>query len=114
MKALVVRILLLMLPLQFLWAGAALACQHEPDPGATHFGHHAVAKSQVDPAGDTKPPVSGGDCSVCHLASSQPPFAEAVVMLLDGADAPQRGTSLRPTGQHADIPDRPDWQPLLS
>ena len=111
MKKLVVRFLLLLLPLQFLWAGAALACQHEPERTAIHFGHHSVAKSQSDQKGDTRLPVTGGDCSVCHLAPSQVALADVIVTLVGGKDIPPVGASPRPIARWPDRPDRPNWHP---
>ena len=87
-----------------------MACQHEPNANAVHFGHHIVAKSQADQNFDTKLPAAGGDCSVCHLASSQFAFADIVVMLVDGKDTPPPGPAPRPTRLRPDLPDRPNWR----
>ena len=110
MYRLFTRLMLALLPLYFLWAGAALACQHEPNANAVHFGHHAAAKSQADQNGDTKLPAAGGDCSVCHLASSQLAFADVVVMLVGDKDTPPLGAAPRPTMLRPDLPDRPNWR----
>lgn len=111
MRALVLRLLLVLLPLQFLWAGAALACQHEPNPTAMHFGHHTVAKSQADQSGDTKPPPSGTDCSVCHLASSQFVFADAASFVVSASEAPALTATPRLATRGPDRPERPNWHP---
>lgn len=111
MKALVLRLLLLLLPLQFLWAGAALACQHEPSPTALHVGHHAVAKSQVESGGDTKPPSGGSDCSVCHFGSSALADADAVTFSVGTSEAPALATTLRLATRWPDRPERPNWHP---
>lgn len=111
MRVVVVRLLLLLLPLQLLWAGAALACQHEPNPTATHFGHHAFAKTQADQTGDTKVPSAGSDCSVCHLASSQLILSDAMTFRLGGNLVPAVGATPSLTLAWPDRPERPNWHP---
>lgn len=72
-------ILLLVLPLQAVWAAGAPYCAHETTPaGSGHFGHH----EHVHVAGDRTAPATGADdlddgsgayhadCELCHLSAS--------------------------------------------
>lgn len=64
-------LLLLVLPIQAVWAAASSYCQHEQGAATSHFGHHAHAH-KVAMKGD-----SGGgaastfhaDCAFCHLGA---------------------------------------------
>ena len=103
--------MLLLLPLQFVWAGAALACQHEPDPSAVHLGHHSIPKSSTDQSSGSNGPATGNDCTVCHLASVQPPLADAVALFpVDGFTRCNRQLILS-ASQFPDAPERPNWNP---
>ncbi|MCC6245308.1 MAG: hypothetical protein IT353_20870 [Gemmatimonadaceae bacterium] len=111
MKKIIVALMLLLLPLQFVWAGAALACQHEPDPSAVHLGHHSIPKSSTDESGGSNGPAAGNDCPVCHLASVQPPLTDAVDLLpVDGLTRCTRQLAF-PTSPFPDAPERPNWNP---
>ena len=74
-KALVL-ILLVLLPIQFVWGAATGYCQHETRTSDTHFGHH-VHEHQAKLATRLKDSAEvdrsiGGDhpeCPSCHLTS---------------------------------------------
>lgn len=74
-KALVL-IMLVLLPIQFVWGAATGYCQHETRTADTHFGHH-VHEHQAKPATGSKDLAKadrsiGGDhpdCPSCHLTS---------------------------------------------
>lgn len=73
----VTAILLVVMPLQLAWAGAAVYCGHESAvAGAKHVGHHEHAH-QPGNAGTSAPvvdaDVSGAfhaDCETCHFGAS--------------------------------------------
>lgn len=76
MRRALIICLILMLPLQWVWAAAAGTCQHESSDAATHFGHHAhkhsLAITAPDSGGEQATP--GGDhadCGVCHLSAAK-------------------------------------------
>lgn len=74
-KALVL-LMLVLLPIQFVWGAATGYCQHETSTADTHFGHH-VHEHQAKPAAGAKDASEadrsiGGDhpdCPSCHLTS---------------------------------------------
>lgn len=104
-------LLLVLMPLQSVWAAAAAYCQHEEGRTAQHVGHHAhehhgaaSGHGQDGNAGDFD-----GDCGHCHLGGVPllPPAAvlPAVVPVADlHAPAASRFRSVDP----API-ERPNW-----
>lgn len=105
--------LLLLLSLQFLWAGVALACQHETDPTAVHLGHHSSAKANTDPSDGSNGPGPGGDCAICHLTSIKLYGLGAVAVppangLTLSDPAAKLFVSHFPSG-----PERPNWIPSV-
>ena len=105
--------LLLLLSLQVLWAGAAVACQHEPDPTAVHLGHHSAANANTDLGDRSNGPGPGGDCAICHLSSIK--FYGLVTIAAPPAHGPTRPdpdarifVSHFPSG-----PERPNWIPSV-
>lgn len=74
MRRLVLVLLIVLMPLQAVWAAAANACGHEPTIGKTHFGHHEHAQTAAVQASDhaVSDDVAdadwscGADCSTCH------------------------------------------------
>src|SRR5690606_9514911 len=110
--------LLICLPLQFVWAGAAPYCAHEPDRAVSHFGHH-VHQHAADSAGHADPDAletsqsaaaDDADCGYCHLSCQAPVLTAPpqVPALQDNlADAAP------PFPFSSRIPDRllrPDWR----
>lgn len=79
MRRILVILMLVLLPFQFVWGAATSYCQHEQGAGVGHFGHH-VHKHQGkvlkvgEPTPDTKTITSYGDldCASCHLTSVSP------------------------------------------
>ena len=71
MRRALVIVMMLLLPLQSVWAAAASVCGHETGR-ASHFGHHEHAHQDVGDVqrdGDASgaQPVGGhADCGVCH------------------------------------------------
>ena len=99
MRRFLILLFVLLLPLQFAWAGAAAYCSHDgQQDGANaasaqwHFGHHSHAhrgeaadhRAAADIDSDSGKDGSGKiklpdlDCAVCHFAGAQlvlPDFA---------------------------------------
>lgn len=109
-------LLLVVMPVQFVWAAAAPYCAHETTESASkHFGHH-FHKHQGSTTSDTSKASGstglGGDdvdCAVCHLGCIQPPLSSYAVP----GDAPSV-TVLPMVAQHPGAAlveriERPKW-----
>lgn len=106
--------LMLLLPLQSVWAAASAYCQHEQGVATQHFGHHTHQHQASTDGNDGtgKSPLNvHADCSICHL--SCPAAAESVrstIVTASGslavADQPDALSSVFP-----DHPERPKWVP---
>lgn len=74
-RRLLILFLVLVLPLQFAWAGAAAYCQHESGSAAKHFGHHEHQHhgGNADTSKLGKPQFAGADadCQTCQFAAAQ-------------------------------------------
>lgn len=70
-KRLLFVLLMLILPLQAVWAAASAYCQHEQGTATQHFGHHAHQHQAADKSDSGNIPASGfhGDCAFCHLGA---------------------------------------------
>lgn len=109
-------LLLVVMPVQFVWAAAAPYCGHETSESASkHFGHHfhkhqGSTTSDASKAGGAG--VLGGDdvdCVLCHLGCIQPPLNGYAVP----GDAPSVFV-LPMVAQHCGVPlpdriERPKW-----
>lgn len=123
MRRLVALLLLVLLPLQAIWAAAAPYCQHEAEAASHHIGHHQPEHAHapaVDATGSHGTPgdqdgnaASGThtDCHTCHggtvLAHEVRPLQ---VMLTATQPVPTavHGLPAPPTER----PDRPSWPAL--
>ena len=109
-------LLLVLLPLQFTWAAAAVYCQHEAAPAARHVGHHEHEhEDAVQAKKDTRDAVklakftSDNDCGSCHLTALKPLQAEPLaVPALNGRQAPA-GTVHPLQTREPDRLERPNW-----
>lgn len=123
MRRFVALLLLVLLPLQAIWAAAAPYCQHEAQAASHHIGHHqpehahAPAVDATDSHGTASDQDGNAassthtDCHTCHggmvLAHEVRPLQ---VMLA--------ATQPVPTSVHglpappAERPDRPSWPAL--
>ena len=111
MKRLVLMFLMLMLPLQFSWAGVSAYCQHETSATAQHVGHHDHQHQKSPDTGDDggAPDKAHADCGYCHLAHScaAVPAVSMPAFVRDGmAIDPQPET---PRSYFPDGPERPNW-----
>jgi hypothetical protein len=112
-------LMLVILPLQSVWAAAASYCRHETGLAAKHYGHHDHQHRQTNAGGksDQKPgtaPTLGvdTDCSVCHL-STAPSLASNGLISVASLDAPPQFAYHRSDLSHIPAgPERPD--PLLA
>jgi carbon starvation protein CstA len=112
-KKLILIFLLMLLPLQFSWAAAAVYCQHEQEQTTHHFGHHSHQhEAKADPSDDNADHSAKvhDDCGYCHLSCQ----ASFVMASFDIA-APDGWTYLElyPISYSSHLPDgpkRPDWR----
>ncbi|MFZ5508695.1 MAG: hypothetical protein ACOZCP_01445 [Pseudomonadota bacterium] len=110
-KRLLFVLLMLILPLQAVWAAAGAYCQHEQGQAAWHFGHHDH-RHKASP-GDGEQGNPGGtadtDCGYHHASDSK--------TVLPSADAAVPDTSTqfscfrlpRLSDLAPDEPERPNW-----
>ena len=135
MRRLVALFLLVLLPLQAVWAAAAPYCQHEGDVASRHIGHHepehgqhaAVAAEAAEAADAAHAPHTGAatgeagdeglggdahsDCHVCHGGT----VLTHVVQTLQWASTPSLLAPEPARGQPAppgERPERPKWPAL--
>ncbi|WP_167758753.1 DUF2946 family protein [Zemynaea arenosa] len=110
-------LLLLIVPLQFSWAAASIACTHESGKGSMHFGHHIhVHKAHSETKDDKgaggaakKPPGSDSDCPFCHAFSASPNGESLAGLPADiNGDPVSSAIELHPN-LHPDLPERPNW-----
>jgi hypothetical protein len=114
MKRLALIFLMLLLPLQSVWAAAGAYCQHEQGASVQHFGHHAHQhKTSADRNDGTgKSPLSvHADCGICHLScpvvtESDRPICVPASGSLAVSNNPDVFSSV-----FSDNPERPKWVP---
>ncbi len=110
MRKVLALLMLVILPLQFAWAGAAVYCQHEASQSAQHFGHHVHVDQPTDGDQAKSAGGAGADCSY-HLPAARCGFdvlglAEPALAEVRNASPPPSFTSFIPDGL-----ERPDRQP---
>lgn len=124
MRRLLAVFLLVLLPLQFTWAAAAIYCAHEREVETSHVGHHEhrhdASDSSVDsaePAADTASTdasASDGqhaDCGVCHLSGAQKSIMRGIRVPADTAgQVAQMDVSHAYTSHPRERIERPNWQ----
>lgn len=108
-------LLLMLLPLQAIWAAAAPYCQHEESPTAMHVGHH-THEHQGSEADDQKPSSSSSfadhaDCHVCHGAAAAVPALTGSSAIAGHTDAVAAWLQSLPRPP-VFPPDRPNWSRL--
>jgi hypothetical protein len=91
-KALVL-IMLLLLPIQFVWGAATGYCQHETRTADTHFGHHvhehqAKLATRLKDSAEVDRSIGGDhlDCPSCHLTSVSAVLYQVPLMAGSQAD----------------------------
>lgn len=121
MRRWIALLLLVLLPLQAVWAAAAPYCQHEGDPAPQHIGHHQPEHGPHAPHADPAPDETGdaspgsdahSDCHVCHGGTVLPHVVETVQWAAGPSlpdPEPARGQPAPPSER----PERPKW-PVLA
>lgn len=118
MSRLLFLLLVLVLPLQSVWASAARYCQHETATNSEHFGHHehqhkaAATEDSNKPATDAKT-ITDLDCGLCHsLGSVAAPVWVSTASLPVPAALPPPTLSLPMASALLKAPERPKWERL--
>lgn len=112
MRRILFALLLLILPLQSVWAATAGYCLHE-SKAASHMGHHAHKHPQAkaERGGEAKSTSPSGidtDCATCHLGATPLLLGTSVPPLLSRS-APPRFVYFRANLSHIPPgPERPD------
>lgn len=111
-------LLLLWLPLQFVWGAAASFCQHEQGQGISHFGHHShkhqskAVSASGESTPDKKSSLAGDDfdCDYCHMGCAQPLASEVSARCDIEASQHLAATSTEGHSPHVpDLIERPKW-----
>jgi len=122
MRRLLLIFLVVLLPLQFAWAGAAAYCSHEQADSQQeytwHFGHHAHEHKADNSHDDSARPAKSaklpdGDCNACHFPGSHGLFGE--MRLTSGHHFVTVRYRLRDSAFGsipAPVPERPQWRGL--
>ncbi len=111
-------LLLVLLPLQAIWAACAPYCQHEQGAAALHPGHHAHEHEASGPDGDTAsltdslPGMDDRDCHACHGACAA--LVPAIAPAAAAFAGPEPGADARPALPAPPLfrPERPKWRAL--
>ncbi|ATE62078.1 hypothetical protein [Thauera sinica] len=114
MRRLAALFLLVLLPLQALWAAAAPYCQHERAPATVHFGHHAH-EHEASGSGTPAMPLPGGDhgdCHACHGWCSALPVTDEAAHADPGRPMHELGRLHALPSPPPSLPERPDWLTL--
>lgn len=89
----VVLILLVLLPIQFVWGAATGYCEHETRTADTHFGHHvhehqAKLPTRSKDSAEVDRSLGGDhpDCPSCHLTSVSAVLDQVALMAGSQAD----------------------------
>jgi len=111
MRRFLFLLMIVLLPLQSVWASAAAYCQHEAGAAkVTHFGHHehehrASAEKRTDGS-----LIPDQDCMICHLIAcpSVLPIAPVVAAPAARPHATPAATFAVMSARVAE-PERPNW-----
>ena len=113
-RALIIMMLFL-LPLQLVWAGAATYCEHHAEAHQPHFGHHdghhhaTVGDAQSDGDAASVGAAADVDASHCHGTCAA---LLTVRLQVPTFTATQPATGCADPGQSAPVlsrPERPQW-----
>lgn len=106
-------LLLVLLPLQSLWAAAAPYCEHEENPESMHVGHHTHEHhaSEADQDSSNGPAANHTDCHVCQ-GTGGALSAPLVATGLDGYFGPLPACDTTLPAPPVSLPERPNWARL--
>lgn len=113
--------LLVLLPLQFVWAAASPYCRHEQTATVQHVGHHehahgksksAAAYSESTVITSDVNPTSDSDCEYCHHSACKPVVLEVSTVAQIARSERQVSTDSVPTLPPSDDIERPNWSQL--
>ncbi|MBP6338936.1 MAG: cobalt-zinc-cadmium resistance protein [Vitreoscilla sp.] len=112
MRRLVLICMMLLLPVQWTWAAAAVYCEHETGAAAQHLGHHEHkhqgATGEVSKDGKTQsPPSADNDCGICHLGV-QWLLADLTLALPSSTHSPRLDVLADFSSHIPSAPERPD------
>lgn len=113
MRRFLITLLLVLLPLQSVWATAAAYCGHVAGPHQVHFGHHNG--HQHDASVDkkhTNDKASGGldnDATHCHGAVTAVLMSPLALPVLASAEPPARHPEAKRQAPALSPPERPQW-----
>ena len=110
-KRLLLFVFVLLMPFQFVWAAAAMACMHEKDPSANHLGHHSAAgESQVlDEDNQFTDTQTADNCQICHLAAIKMNGAHSDQPIIIGTTPRCKVDATPPALLTSRRHDRPKW-----
>lgn len=121
MKRLVLILIMLIVPLQSVWAAVSAYCAHEADAATGHFGHHshqhgalkADAESDQDSsAGKVIDKDKDNDCGLCHLGHGSFLNTQTRLGLVDANASPILSTQRLGLSDITARPERPNWPSL--
>lgn len=109
--------LLMLLPLQSIWAAAAPYCQHEDSVQSTHLGHHPhehveSGDGDLSSTDGQASDADHADCHACHgHCAAAPQFTGLTQTITPNRDLMASGDARVPAAPVA-VPDRPNWASL--
>ncbi|MBA3903047.1 MAG: hypothetical protein C0522_05125 [Rhodocyclaceae bacterium] len=111
MKRLFFVLLMLILPLQAVWAAAGVYCQHEQGQAASHFGHHGHQhKASPDKHEQGNPGgKADSDCGYHHASDSKTVLASVDAVVADTSMQFSYFHLPRYSHRAPDKPERPKW-----
>lgn len=111
MRRFVFLLLIVLLPLQSVWASAAAYCMHEANAAkVSHFGHHEHEhRAPADPKSSGSL-VQDQDCMICHVIAcpSVLPATPVVVAPSARPHSPPAATFAVASARVSE-PERPNW-----
>lgn len=115
MRRALIILLIVLLPVQFVWGAAAGYCRHEQGTMSQHYGHH-LHEHQADMTGAATAAdgtqsllADDPDCISCHLSCVTPVPQAPEVTGIDGLPQDFPTVCLGTATLFASTIDRPNW-----